>query len=66
VRTTTGNNLFIPVDKTTQQQHQKMRPEEVLTLNWLEKWKRYGRFPWKLVLHLLVTALCTTLVRENQ
>jgi hypothetical protein len=47
---------------TTSKTKKPMKPQDMLTLNWLEKWKKYNRFPWKLILHLLVTGLCTALV----
>lgn len=46
--------------------HRKpMKPQDTLTLNWWEKWRKYGRFPWKLVLHVLTTILCTILVKNK-
>jgi hypothetical protein len=42
--------------------HPPMTPEDKLKLSWFEKWKRFGRFPWKLVLHTLVTIFTTVLV----
>ena len=32
---------------------------EKVTLSPFEKYVRFGRFPWKFVLHLLLIALCT-------
>lgn len=41
-----------------------MTPEEKLTLSWFEKWIRFGRFPFKFVLHTLVTIFCTVIVSD--
>lgn len=46
-------------------QEQKMSPQESLSLTWLEKWRKYRRFPWKFLLHIVITGLCTALVTKK-
>jgi len=36
--------------------------EHSLTLNWWLKWKLYRRFPWKFLIHTLITIFCTAQV----
>eukprot|EP01117_Protostelium_nocturnum_P019346 TRINITY_DN8370_c0_g1_i1.p1 TRINITY_DN8370_c0_g1~~TRINITY_DN8370_c0_g1_i1.p1 ORF type:complete len:613 (-),score=197.42 TRINITY_DN8370_c0_g1_i1:44-1882(-) len=37
-------------------------PHATVALTWWEKWKYYGRFPWKPLIHLLIAILATSLV----
>lgn len=39
-----------------------MDVEDRLNLNWVQKWKQYGRFPWKFIFHALLTAACTAMI----
>lgn len=39
-------------------------PQATVALTWWEKWKYYGRFPWKPLIHLLIAVLATALVRS--
>eukprot|EP00027_Filamoeba_sp_ATCC50430_P015070 CAMPEP_0168574860 /NCGR_PEP_ID=MMETSP0413-20121227/19332_1 /TAXON_ID=136452 /ORGANISM="Filamoeba nolandi, Strain NC-AS-23-1" /LENGTH=737 /DNA_ID=CAMNT_0008608283 /DNA_START=381 /DNA_END=2594 /DNA_ORIENTATION=- len=39
-----------------------MTYEQKLVLNWWQKWTQYNRFPWKLLIHTIITILCTVKV----
>ena len=39
-----------------------MSAEERLTLSWLDKWRQYKRFPWKFIIHVSITILCSIMV----
>jgi hypothetical protein len=40
----------------------EMSHEDRLKLTWLEKWRRHGRFPWKLLVNTIITILISVSV----
>lgn len=42
----------------------QMTPKEELTLSWLDKWRKYRKFPWKLLIHVVICILSTWTVNN--
>jgi hypothetical protein len=58
------SSQFVPFGSRKQDGRKEMQDSERIMLSAVEKWTKYGRFPYKLILHSTILMLVTIQVRQ--